>query len=150
MNNIDNNMKSGFAKFITEKKFLITALCILLIYLSPNIFFPAKARYLIHDNLNSNVVWYKNVAESGKMFSSSKEIIPISLSGIPRGCYPSELNILHLLYYLFGPLVAYNINIVLMHFLAFFSMYIFSRKYIFNYEKEWATVLVSLVFALLP
>src|ERR1700741_927955 len=136
--------------FVKANKYLLGALGVLLIYLSPNLFFQEQARYLIHDNLNSNVAWYKNLAESGKMFAPSLDSVPNSLGGIPRGCYPSEYNILHLLYLVFSPLMAYNINIVLMHFIAFFSMYVFVRKYIFNYEKEWASILVSLVFALLP
>lgn len=136
--------------FIKQHKYIVLALAVLLIYLSPNIFCPNSARYLVHDNLNSNVVWYKNLAESGKMFAANQEIVPNSLGGIPRGCYPSEINIMHLLYCIFSPLTAYNINAILMHLMAFFSMYLFTGKYIFKFANEPITVLVSLVFALLP
>jgi hypothetical protein len=135
---------------VKKNKFHLLALLVLLVYLSPNIFFPHKARYLVHDNLDSNVVWYKNLAESGSMFASSDTIIPNSLGGMPRGVYPSELNLEHLLYMLFSPLTAYNINSVLMHLLAFFSMYILLRRYILGKEREAAAVMVSLLFALLP
>jgi len=136
--------------FIKNNKVILLSLLVILIYLSPNIFVPHQAKYLIHDNLDSNPVWYKNLAESGKMFASSKEIVPNSLGGIPRGCYPSQFNLLYLFYLWFPALFAYNLNIVLMHLIAFFSMYIFSRKYIFKGKFDTLTAGVSLCFALLP
>ncbi len=136
--------------FIKQYKYILGALAVLLVFLSPNIFFSNKARHLIHDNLNSNVVWYKNLAESGKMFAGNNEEITKSLHNIPRGCYPSEFNIQHLLYCMFDAQTAYNVNAVLMHILAFFSMFVFARKYIFKYTNELFVVLISLAFALLP
>ncbi|MCD6068720.1 MAG: rane protein [Bacteroidetes bacterium] len=136
--------------FVKRNKGILLALLVLLIYLSPNIFMAYKARYLVHDNLDSNVVWYKNLAESGKMFADNKEIVPNSLAGIPRGCYPSELNFLHLFYLWFSPLFAYNLNIVIMHLVAFFGMYLLTRKYLFKNEPQWLPISISLLFALLP
>lgn len=129
---------------------MLLALLVLLIYLSPNIFFPEEARYLIHDNLDSNVVWYKNLAESGMMFAPNDAIVPNSLDGLPRGCYPPQFNLTILLFWLFPTLVAYNINTVLMHALAFFSMYVFAQTFIFKKHHQWTLILVSLCFSLLP
>lgn len=123
---------------------------VLLIYLSPNIFIPEQANYLVHDNLNSNVVWYKNLGESGKFFASNNEIIPNTLSGLPRGCYPSEFNFLHLFYLLFSPLLAYNLNIVIMHLVAFYGMFLLSRKYFFKDQDPGFSYFLSLIFSLLP
>jgi len=136
--------------FFQKNKGVVLALLVLLIYLSPNIFFPSKARFVIHDNLDSNVVWYKNLAESGKMFASNEAIIPNSLGGIPRGCYPGEFNLLHLFYFFFPALFAYNLNIVLMHLIAFFSAYILGKRYFFQQRFQNINILVSLSFALLP
>lgn len=136
--------------FIKNNKYILAALAILLIYLSPNIFFPSEAQFLIHDNLDSNVVWYKALGESGEMFGSNLAIIPNNLNGLPKRVLSAEFQLLSILYSVFSPLVAYNINIVLMHFLAFFSMYVFTRKYIFKFNYEWAVVLISLTFSLLP
>lgn len=138
------------SSFIGKYKYELLALLVLLIYLSPNIFFPEKARYLIHDNLDSNVVWYKNLAESGKMFAGNNEIVPNSLGGIPRGCYPSEWNIMHLLYLVFSPIVAYNINAVLMHVVAFIGMLCLLKKYFPKTTPGGINVFISLLFALLP
>ena len=51
---------------------------LLLIYLSPNLLLLESAQYK-HDNLDSNVLWYKNLAESGfrmtfAVFSRIKDV----------------------------------------------------------------------------
>lgn len=145
-----NTVKIKLIDFFSEYYFLIVALFILGIYLSPNIFFQNNAHFLIHDNLDSNVVWYKNLIESGTLFDSNQSTVPNSLGGLPRGCYPSEFNVIILLFWIFTPLMAYNINIIILHVVAFFSMYVFSKAFIFKNKHHWAVVLVSLSFALSP
>jgi len=139
-----------FNNYLIKNKWLLLAIFILGIYISPNIFFQNEAHFLIHDNLDSNVVWYKNLIESGTLFDSNQSIVPNSLGGLPRGCYPSEFNFIILLFWLFPPLLAYNLNIIILHIIAFLSMYIFSKTYIFKNQYHWAVVLVSLSFALSP
>jgi hypothetical protein len=114
-----NTVKIKLIDFLSEYYFLIVALFILGVYLSPNIFFQNEAHFLIHDNLDSNVVWYKNLIESGTLFDSNQSIVPNSLGGLPRGCYPSEFNVIILLFWIFPPLMAYNLNIILLHVVAF-------------------------------
>jgi len=135
---------------MVNNKWLLLAFVVLAVYLSPNIFFPTDAHFLIHDNLDSNVVWYKNLIESGKLFDSNQSIVSNSLGGLPRGCYPSEFNFIIILFWLFPPLIAYNINIIILHVVAFYSMYVFSNAFIFKNNYHWAVVLVSLSFALSP
>lgn len=143
-------MSGNVKDFAMKNRGILLAMLVLLIYLSPNIFFPHKARFLIHDNLDSNVLWYKNLAESGKMFAGNDAVIPASMGGLPRGCYPAEYNLQHLLYLWFSPLFAYNLNIILTHVLAFLCMYVFCRKYIFKPDEQWVLTGVALLFALLP
>ena len=135
---------------MVNNKWLFLAFLVLAIYLSPNIFFPNDAHFLIHDNLDSNVVWYKNLIESGTILDSNQAIVPNSLGGLPRGCYPSEFNFIIILFWLFPPLIAYNLNIIILHCVAFFSMYVFSNTYIFKNKYNWAVILVSLSFSLSP
>jgi hypothetical protein len=135
---------------VVNNKWLLLAFVVLAVYLSPNIFFPNEAHFLIHDNLDSNVVWYKNLIESGTIFDSNMAIVPNSLGGLPRGCYPSEFNFIIILFWLFPPLIAYNLNIILLHCVAFFSMYVFTNSYIFKNKHNWAVILVSLSFSLSP
>jgi hypothetical protein len=135
---------------MVNNKWLLLAFAVLAVYLSPNIFFPNEAHFLIHDNLDSNVVWYKNLIESGTIFDSNMATVPNSLGGLPRGCYPSEFNFIIILFWLFPPLIAYNLNIILLHCVAFFSMYVFTNSYIFKNKHNWAVILVSLSFSLSP
>jgi hypothetical protein len=128
----------------------ILAFLFLVVYLSPNIFFPESARFLIHDNLDSNVVWYKMLAESHIMFAPNGTIFPNIYGGIPRGFMPLELNLHILSYMVFSPLVAYNLNIILLHIVAFIGMYILLRDYVFKGTNPIHVAFLSLSFAVLP
>jgi hypothetical protein len=145
-----NTIKIKLNEFIVSHHWLLLAIVVLLVYLSPNIFLPNDAHFLIHDNLDSNVVWYKNLIESGTIFDSNMAIVPNSLGGLPRGCFPSEFNFIIILFWLFPPLIAYNLNIILLHCVAFCSMYVFANSYIFKNKHNWAVILVSLSFAISP
>ena len=134
---------------MVNNKWLLLAFVVLAVYLLPNIFFPNDAHFLIHDNLDSNVVYYKNLAESGKMFSSNLDVIPNSLGGIPRAAYPPESCLFVLLYLWFPALVAYNINIVIMHLVAFLGMYLLIGKFVFKNENKFDISSISLLFAML-
>jgi hypothetical protein len=69
----------------------------------------------------------------------------------PRVSFGSEYSFLQLLFSIFKPFTAYTINQVLMHFIAFFGMYLLLKRYIFkNIENTLYMVSISLLFALLP
>ena len=61
--------------FISKNAFIIIALTILGIYLLPYYYDIENSKFLIHDNLDSNVVWFKNLAESGHLFNHKGGII---------------------------------------------------------------------------
>ena len=138
--------------FLKEKGHLVLAFTILLIYLSPNIFFPDDARLLVHDNLDSNVVWYKNLANSPVLFGENTDAVAFTLNGLERGVFASEYNFIILLYYFFDALTAYHLNIIIQTLIAFLGMYLFSKRYIFENDKKctYYIVLISLGFALIP
>ncbi|MFH1005147.1 MAG: DUF6044 family protein [Bacteroidota bacterium] len=120
-------------------------------YLSPYIFFLSKAQILIHDNLDSMVLMHKILAESGKIFSSNNFPIPAVMNGVPRIALGSGFNMIVLLYYLFPTQIAYSINIILIHLIAFIGMYLFARKYFFLHHKDELLICgISLSYALLP
>ncbi len=105
------------------------------------------------DNLDSNVVWYKILAESGKIFAPNNTIIPNMMGGLPRSSYSGEFNFLLWLYYFFKPQTAYIINEVLIHLIAFFSMFIFLKNEMIPPNKYYSNVpsfVGALYFALLP
>lgn len=119
---------------------------VLFIFFFPIIFIPDTARYLTHDNLDSNVVWYKCLAESGLMFKQGT--LDFILGGIPRDCFPSEWSIDRLLYHIFNPQTAYGINYILLHSIAFIGMRLFLRRYVTKNKAIFN--LVALSFAMLP
>lgn len=125
----------------------------LLLLLSPLLFYNGVFYVPIFDNLDSTVVWYKILTESGKIFSENSTIIPNMMHGLPRSSYFGEFNIILWLYYFFSPKTAYIINEILIHLVAFFSMFIFLNKYLVQkkqYYKNIPVYIGALYFALLP
>ena len=125
----------------------------LILYLSPLLIYGDTLHFLVFDNLDSNVVWYKILAESGKIFASNNDIIPNIMNGLPRSCYGSEFNVILWLYYFFTPIQAYVINELLIHSVAFVSMYIFLNRYLFKKDSKNKHIYVNigaLYFAILP
>lgn len=139
-------------KFLIDDRLWIFLSFILLgWYLSP--LFMHAFFVPIFDNLDSNVVWYKILAHSGKIFSPNSSIIPNMMHGLPRLSYGGEFNIELWLYYFFSPKTAYIINEVLIHMIAFISMFVFLKKYVVSYSENYRNVPIfvgSLYFALLP
>lgn len=136
---------------LIHKKYILLGVAILVFYLSPLFILGQNAHILIHDNLDSVVVWFKILAESGHIFGSYDATIPNIMNGLPRDCLGSEFNVILWLYYLLGPFTAYIVNITLMHFIAFIGMYLLLKSHFLRDEKhEIIVVGVALAFALLP
>ncbi len=122
-------------------------------YLLPLIVFGDQINILIFDNLDSNVVWYKILAESGMIFAPNDAIIPNMMNGLPRLSYGSEFKILLWLYYFFPPFTAYIINEITMHIVAFVSMFLLANRYLVPKKLCYRNTIVyflAIVFALLP
>jgi len=146
-------LSNSLNKIISNSKlWMMLSAFILLFYLYPLI--DLEHLYVLEfDNLDSNIVWNKILAESGKIFASNHEIIPNMMSGLPRSSYGSEFDIMLWLYYLFSPPVAYAINEATIHIVAFLSALIFLKRYMVLDSSPNSTMIVyvsSLFFALLP
>ncbi len=137
-------------KFLVKNLPVSIALFFLFIYLSPYLFFSHTAHFLIHDNLDSEIGWYKMIAESGLTFSSNKASFLNLFNGIPRGCMPSELDFYTLLNLILSPLPAYCLLVILQHVAAFFGMRLLLKDYLFKNEYPYHTNLIALAFAILP
>ena len=137
--------------FISKNAFIIIALSILVIYLLPYYYNIENSKFLIHDNLDSNVVWFKNLAESGELFNHSGGVIERTLNGLSRKFYPSDLNIHTITYYIFPPIYAYCILIIFNHVIALLGMYLLAgfllRK---KQNKKLISAVVALMFSLIP
>lgn len=121
---------------------------LLFVFFFPLVFIPNQALFLIHDNLDSNVVWYKCLAESGLMFGTGNAIVDFTMGGIPRDCLPTEWNVERLLYYFFNAQLAYTFNYMLIHIIAFVGMRLLIKRHISQIPSIYN--LVAIAFALLP
>ena len=115
---------------INNKKILLLLGMVLLgMYFLPYFIYGKDIYISVFDNLDSNVVWYKVLANSGMIFADSMETVPGMMSGLPRLSYGSEFNGILWLYYFFDDFTAYVINDVFIHFFAFISMFILLSRY---------------------
>lgn len=141
-------------KLVTHNKFwAVTSFVIIFLYLSPLFTYNGSFYVPIFDNLDSNVIWYKILSQSGMIFAKNNAIIPNMMSGLPRLSYPGEFNLILWLYYFFEAKTAFIINEVIIHLVAFISMFIFLRRYVVQnkkYYNNFPIYLGALYFALIP
>ncbi|MDQ0154600.1 DUF6044 family protein [Robertmurraya andreesenii] len=140
-------MVRGFS----EKKQIGLALVVIMIYLSPLIILGENAHIRVHDNLDSNLAWYKVLSKSGEMFGSLDATIPQIINGLPRNAFGTEFSGIVWLYHLFPTMVAYTLSQAITRFVAFFGMYHLLKKH-FLREQKWTfiNVGVALAFSLTP
>lgn len=134
-----------------KNKFILIACLIITCYLLPYYLLGGDTHIRVHDNLDSNIVWYKLLAESGNIFAMPYTEFQNVINGLPRSSLPSGLDAMVWLYVLFGPFPAYVINQTIMRFVAFFGMYLLLKKTVLSrIESSWIWVGVALGFSLLP
>lgn len=122
-------------------------------YLSPLLFNNGVFYVPVFDNLDSTVVWYKILAESGMIFADNNAIVPNMMNGLPRSSYPGEFNVILWLYYFFDPKIAFIINEVTIHIVAFVSMFVFLKRYVVkerSYYQDVPVFVGALYFAFIP
>jgi len=129
------------------KKFFWIGLGIVLVSIVPYILLSENSYIPVHDNLDSNVVWFKIIAESGHLFSSNQTLVEGMMGNLPRVSYPSELNFLTWLYYFFSPITAYLLNFGLVRIIAFISMFLLLRE--FSTETTNRSIYLITIFSVL-
>lgn len=139
-------MWSTMSKAISSHKLILLACVIIAVYLLPYYILGEDTHIRVHDNLDSNIVWYKLLAESGQFFSI-EGTLPNVINGLPRSTLASPFDAMVWLYVLFEPMTAYTIGQTIMRFAAFFGMYMLLRRGI---RQQWIVIGVALSFALLP
>jgi hypothetical protein len=134
-----------------ELRWILFALLILTLYLSPLFILQENAHIRVHDNLDSNLAWYKVLAKSGQMFGDVDAVIPQIINGVPRNAFGTEYSIIVWLYALFPTMIAYGLSQALTRVVAFIGMYLLLKKH-FLPGEGWGflQVGVSLAFALTP
>ncbi len=136
---------------ITLQQLLGVAMILLLVYFLPYFVLGTDAPILIHDNLDSNLVWVKLVLENGGIFSSPDTHIPQILGGVPRSSVFGTYDISLLWFQVFGMYWGYVANKVIMGGVAFWGM--FGLLYHFVSPKgisKYIIVGVALIYSCLP
>ncbi len=90
----------------------------------------------LHDNLEIDMIRYILLSKNNAFFKPNDYIIPEMMCGLPRLSFDSEFYYVPWLFYFFSPYQAYVINILIIHFVGFWSMYIFG-KYLVNKNNDW-------------
>ncbi|MDF2566421.1 MAG: ykoS [Massilibacillus sp.] len=144
-------MYKKFLEIDREKTHFIIAWIILILYVSPMFLLGENAHFRIHDNMDSNIAWYRTLVNSGQLFGSLKATIPQVMNGLPRFAYASEFTGIVWLHALFPTMIAYALSQTITHIFAFLGMYLVLKKH-FTPKKEFyfITIYVSLAFALTP
>jgi hypothetical protein len=135
-----------------EHRLIIIALLVIAVYLSPLFILQENAHIRVHDNLDSNLAWYKVLVRSGEMFGHVNASIPQIINGqLSRNAFGTEYSIIVWLYALFPTMIAYGISQGLTRIAAFFGMYWLLKKHLLPGE-QWLFFQIgsALAFALTP
>ena len=144
-------MQNVMTMWSKERRSILAAFIIISLYVSPLFLLGEDAHIRVHDNLDSNIAWYKVLARSGKMFGPLDAVIPQVINGLPRGAYGTEFSGIVWLHALFPSMTAYAISQTITRVVAFLGMYWLLRKhFIKEQDASFIRVGVALAFALTP
>ncbi|MED3663200.1 DUF6044 family protein [Geobacillus stearothermophilus] len=143
--------KGGREALVTEKRLLFFSLLAIALYVSPYFVLGEDAHMRVHDNLDSNIAWYKVLTRSGELFGPVDGIIPQIINGLPRNAFGTEFSGIVWLHALFPSIYAYGLSQAATRVLAFIGMYLLLRKHVLPGERwGWIRIGASLTFALTP
>ncbi|EAH4449150.1 hypothetical protein P3Q42_001380 [Listeria innocua] len=136
-----------------KHKWLIIAVLLLVIYVAPLFILGGNSHVRIHDNLDSNVTWYKMVLDSGDYTAKvgTANIDQIMDDSVPRDSFDSEFVGIDWLYMIFSTPIAFAVSQLITRVFAFLGLFLWARDYLIK-DKKYLVPLyfVSLAFALTP
>ncbi|MBT2685528.1 DUF6044 family protein [Bacillus sp. ISL-37] len=134
-----------------ERIFIVFSLIVISLFLSPYFILGDDAHIRVHDNLDSNLAWYKVLAESGQIAGSLQSRIPQIINGLPRNALGTEYSLIVWLYVWFPTMIAYGISQAITRFFAFIGMYLVLKDhFIKGKDKSLIRIGTALAFALTP
>ncbi|MFZ3589873.1 DUF6044 family protein [Bacillus sp. DJP31] len=135
----------------SEQRLLFFAFLLIGLYLSPLFILGENAHIRVHDNLDSNLAWYKVLINSGELFGSLDSTIPQIINGLPRNAFGTEWSGIVWLHAIFPTMVAYALSQTITRVFAFIGMYLLLKKH-FIKEREYYIIRVgvALAFSLTP
>jgi hypothetical protein len=72
------------SQYLNQHKGILIALSIIMLYLSPLYLLGENAHVRIHDNIDSNIGWYKLLADNGQIFGPMNDLVRNMMNGLPR------------------------------------------------------------------
>ncbi|TFE28159.1 DUF6044 family protein [Cohnella luojiensis] len=134
-----------------ERRLLWISVAMLALYLSPLYLLGEEAHIRVHDNLDSNIAWYKVLVNSGEWFGSYRSVIPQVMNGLARNAYGTEFSGNVLLHAFFPSMGAYALSQTVSRVFAFLGMYLLLKDhFIPGSNHSFIRVGVALAFALTP
>lgn len=138
-------------KLNTEAWAIVFACLLIALYVSPLFILGPNAHIRVHDNLDSNIAWYRVLVQSGQWFGSLNSKVNQVINGLPRNTFGTEFSGIVLLHALFPSMQAYAISQTITRIFAFVGMYLLLRTHLVKDRSTWPIrVFVSLAFALTP
>lgn len=136
----------------SQSKYLIIALCILLLYILPFIIFGQDTYVHHYDNLDNVATRYHVNDMNGYYINFDPDgKIENVMNGIPQFAYSTGFYFFALtLYHFFEPFTAYALNEIIIRFIAFLGMYLLLSNYLLKKKHPFAITFPSLCFAILP
>lgn len=129
-------------------------LCIILIwvaYFLPYFILGENSTILIHDNLDSNVIWTRILINSGQFFSLPSSPIEQVFNGIPRSSLYANYDISLVWFKLFGTYWGYVFNKIMISLIGGFGMYFLLKKHFIPSSASPSIIIgIALIFSLLP
>lgn len=134
-----------------ERRLLWVSGVLIALYLSPLYILGEEAHIRVHDNLDSNIAWYKVLINSGEWFGSYSAVIPQVINGLTRNAFGTEFSGNVLLHTLYPSMTAYALSQTITRVFAFLGMYFLLKDH-FIQGRKYAFIRVgaALAFALTP
>ncbi|WP_408004836.1 DUF6044 family protein [Radiobacillus kanasensis] len=139
-------------KHRSETFYLFLAWGVIALFLSPLFILGEDAHIRVHDNLDSNLAWYKVLKDSGEIFGEAGSTIAQVINGnLPRSAYGTEWSGIVWLHALFPSMTAYAWSQALTRIFAFIGMYLLLKRHFVKKESQAPVRIgVALAFALTP
>lgn len=142
--------KSNYLEMNSKFYFLLCLIVPIFVFaymFLPYILFGENCIITIHDNLDSNIAWFKYVRDNHLLFKLN---IPSTvLNGLSTLYFGGGFQLQNIIHYIFPPFAAYTINFILFTLIGFFAMY-YLQKLIFGDNYKLTLIFTSLMFACLP
>ncbi|MBE3569645.1 MAG: hypothetical protein IMW92_05835 [Bacillales bacterium] len=134
-----------------ERKWIAIAFAFIGVYLLPMFVLGENSHIRVHDNMDSNIAWYKVLKQSGELFGPINATIPQVINGLPRNAYGTEFSGIEWLHQLFPSMLAYALSQTITRVFAFIGMYLLLKRHFVKADDAYLIrVGVSLAFALTP